>query len=262
MSKPLVSLLMAAYNNVRFIKAAIDSVKNQTYENWELVILNDGSTDGTYELAQKLAEGDDRIKVHTNEKNIGVNLTMLKLSKLAKGEYFAHFDSDDMLERWAVEEMVMAFEKHPTATLIYSDMVQIGMKNEIQVYRANKDFNRSEIYNYGWMHMGMYKSSVLNEIQGYNEKLGVTSGCNDGDLFMQIAEKYEVVHHPKVLYMYRAHDGGHTSAKKPECQKCPANDDCNYIRIWANSLGYDQKTLTPLKVENGREDSETFVQQA
>lgn len=66
MNLPLISVMMIAYNNVQFIKAAIESVQAQTYPNWELVINDDCSTDGTYELAQKLAEKDERIRVFQN----------------------------------------------------------------------------------------------------------------------------------------------------------------------------------------------------
>ena len=132
MTKPLVSLLMAAYNNVAYIKNAIDSAKKQTYKNWELIILDDGSTDGTWELAEVLSRGDKRIKVHKNGVNIGYNSTMLKLSGLAKGDFYAHFDSDDMLERYAIEEMMLAFDQLPDVKFIYSDFAQIGKKGEVE----------------------------------------------------------------------------------------------------------------------------------
>jgi glycosyltransferase involved in cell wall biosynthesis len=244
--QPLVSLIMAAYNNVAYIKLAIDSVKAQTYQNWELIIYDDGSTDGTCELAKALAQTDARIKFHAAPVNEGYNLTMVKLSKLVTGEFITHFDSDDMLERWSVEEMVRAFEIYPQAHLIYADMAQIDVKGNVTHYTLNSDFDPEKLYNYGWKAMGMYRSSVLKEIHGYNEKLSIVSGCIDGDLFMQIAEKkFTIVHYPKVLYLYRYH-GNHTSSKKLKCEECPANPNCNYIRVWAKSLNYDQRTLTPL----------------
>ena len=102
--RPLVSLLMAAYNNAGFIKAAIDSVKAQTYTNWELLIQDDGSTDGSYELACVLAEGDPRIKVVTHGKNIGYNLTMCAGAARATGEFHAPFARAAMLEKSAIED--------------------------------------------------------------------------------------------------------------------------------------------------------------
>ena len=237
---------MAAYNNVAFVKLAIDSVKAQTYENWELVILDDGSTDGTRELVTALAESDERIKVHKNPRNLGYNATMVLLGQIAKGDLWTHFDSDDMLERYSVEEMVRAFDVYPGVSLIYSDMACIDRDGKFTGYREHKDFDRNALYDFGWRAMGMYKADVFKEIHGYNEKLAVTTGCIDGDLFMQIAEKFEIMHIPKPLYLYRSH-GNHTSSKKPPCEECPANKDCNYIRVWAKSLNLDQQTLKPLE---------------
>lgn len=67
-----VSIIMLAYNNVRFLKTAIDSIKAQTYQNWELLISDDCSSDGTWELSSTLSNYDQRIKVYQNEQNIGV----------------------------------------------------------------------------------------------------------------------------------------------------------------------------------------------
>jgi glycosyltransferase involved in cell wall biosynthesis len=237
---------MAAYNNVAYVKLAIDSVKAQTYKNWELVIYDDGSTDGTKELAHALSLQDDRIKFHAAPANGGVNMALVKLAALFKGELVAHFDSDDMLERWSVEEMVRAFDSNPDAQFIYSDMAHIDIKGNVVAYQKNEDFDVDKLYNYGWKHFGMYRASVLKHIAGYNEKLSIVAGCGDGDFFMQIAEKFKIVRVPKVLYLYRNH-GNHTSAKKLPCDVCPANPDCNYIRVWTKSLNYDQRTVKPLE---------------
>jgi len=246
MLQPLVSLIMAAYNNVAYVKAAIDSVKAQTYKNWELVIYDDGSTDGTKELAYAMSLQDSRIKFHSAPKNAGYNLAMVKLGTLAKGEFISHFDSDDLLERWSVEEMVKAFDANPDAHFIYSDMAHVDTKGKVIAYQQNEDFDPEVIYKHGWKHMGMYRASVFNDIHGYNEKLSIVTGCIDGDLFMQIAEKFKIVRVPKVLYLYRNH-GNHTSAKKLPCDVCPANPDCNYIRVWTKALNYDQRTVKPLE---------------
>lgn len=251
MKTPLVSLLMAAYNNAGFIKAAIDSAIAQTYQNWELVIVDDGSTDGTYELASVIAQQDSRIKLHRNEKNIGYNATMIVLSKLAKGDLFAHFDSDDMLERYAVEEMVAAFAENPEVMFIYSDFAQIARVGdlktyEVESYSPSPNFDAEKLYQHGWRHFGMYRAAVFNHIPGYNEKLIPTNGCTDGDLFMQIAEKFPALRLPKVLYFYRNH-GSNISKKNAKCETCPVNPDCNYIRVWAKAAKRDQRTLQPLE---------------
>ena len=242
--KPLVSILMPAYNTVAYIKWAIESCQSQTYRNWELIIVDDGSTDGTYELAQVLQKKDKRIKVYSNGSNLGINKTRQATARYATGQFFAHLDSDDMIERWALEEMLYTFGKKPEVMLIYSDLVQVSKKNEVEFYGASPTFDREKLHQHGWRHFGMYRSEVLKHIQGYNDKISYIPTCEDGDLFMQIADKWPVYRLQKALYFYRNH-GDNNSSKKPACEECKANPDCNFIRIWAASLDYDQRTLKP-----------------
>ena len=97
-----------------------------------------------------------------------------------------------------------------------------------------------------WRHFGIYTRKAYDEIGGYNPDLATVNGCTDGDLFMQIAEKFSAYRLPKVLYYYRNH-GNNISKKNLSCDKCPANPQCNYIRIWTGSLGWDQRTVKPLE---------------
>jgi glycosyltransferase involved in cell wall biosynthesis len=256
-NKPLVSLLMAAYNNVAYIKMAIESALAQTHENWELLIQDDGSTDGTLELTEVLAARDPRIKLESNGKNLGYNQTMINVAKRATGDFYAHFDSDDMLERYAIEEVLRLYEIKPQLVLVYSDIAQIGRNNETEHYSISPTFDKNKIHQHGWRHFGMYRSSVMDVIQGYNEHLVTTNGCSDGDLFMQILEKFPdgIMRLPKVLYYYRNH-GNNISAKNAKCETCHVNDKCNFIRVWANSLNYDQRTLKP-KTEEKNETEKT-----
>jgi glycosyltransferase involved in cell wall biosynthesis len=244
-SLPLVSILVPLYNNAGYIKWAIDSAVAQTYTNWEMIIVDDGSTDGSYELAKMLSNEESRIKVYRNNGNVGINKTRQVTVKYASGDFLAHLDSDDLLERWALETMVHEFEKHPEVMLMYSDFAQIDSKNKHEVYSASPDFDVKNLHQHGWRHFGMYRSAVLGHIQGFNDKISFIKTCEDGDLFMQIAEKFPILRVPKILYFYRNH-GKNTSSQKPKCEECPANPDCNFIRVWARSLNYDQRTLKPL----------------
>lgn len=92
---PSVSVIMPAYNAERFIRQAIESVQSQTYNCWELLVIDDGSSDGTCAVVQELAEKDMRIRLIRNEKNIGVARTRNAGIDLAQGEMIAFLDSDD-----------------------------------------------------------------------------------------------------------------------------------------------------------------------
>lgn len=94
--KPKVSIVMPAYNMERYIGAAIHSVQQQTYSNWELLVIDDASTDSTCDIVERLSEEDSRIRLIRNEKNIGVAKTRNRGFALASGQYVALMDSDDL----------------------------------------------------------------------------------------------------------------------------------------------------------------------
>lgn len=94
MSKPKVTVLMSVYNGERFLKEAIDSILNQTYQDFEFLIIDDGSNDGSREIIQTYK--DQRIRFVNNEGNIGLTASLNKGLKLAQGQYIARMDADDV----------------------------------------------------------------------------------------------------------------------------------------------------------------------
>ena len=99
---PLFSVLIANYNNGRFLQEAIDSVLAQTYSNWEVVIVDDGSTDESRRVYDQFKE-DDRIRVYYNGDNKGCGYTKKHCAKLAKGEVCGFLDPDDVILAEALE---------------------------------------------------------------------------------------------------------------------------------------------------------------
>ncbi len=244
MSSPLISLMMPMYNTVQFLNAAVNSVLAQTYPNWELVIVDDASDDGSYELATALALKDPRIKLHKNESKLGIARNRHRAAGLCTGEFIGHIDSDDMLERWALEEMLRVFNSKPDVALAYSDFAQVDVKGKVELYSASHDYDPSILHRHGWRHFGVYRKSAYDATQGFNTKL--LNGCEDGDLFMQIAEQFSCYRTPKVLYYYRSHSTNTTRTMK-KCDDCTQRMDCNYMRVWAKAANYDPITFTPLK---------------
>ena len=86
---PLVSVVMPTYNRIGLLPRAIDSILNQTYDNFEFIIVDDGSNDGTKELLKTYAQSDPRIKILTNEKNMGISYSRNRGTDAAKGKYVA-----------------------------------------------------------------------------------------------------------------------------------------------------------------------------
>ena len=107
---------MAAYNASPFVGQAIESVLTQTFEGWELVIVDDGSTDGTGEIAERYGAGDGRIRCYLNEGNLGIGPTRRRTLDLARGHYAAVLDADDVaLPDWLAQRVCFLDAHHKVA---------------------------------------------------------------------------------------------------------------------------------------------------
>lgn len=110
---PKISVLMGIYNCADTLEQAVMSIQNQTYPNWELILCDDGSTDDTYDVAKALAEGDNRIVLLRNERNLGLNQTLNNCLASATGEYIARMDGDDDCRPDRFEKQLTLLEHHP-----------------------------------------------------------------------------------------------------------------------------------------------------
>ncbi len=118
MKRPMISVVMSTYNRAdTFLVPAIDSILNQTYEDFEFIIINDGSTDNTSDILAEYAAYDKRIKVITNNPNEGLIASLNKGLKAAKGKYIARMDDDDVSLPYRFERQVAYLEAHPEITV-------------------------------------------------------------------------------------------------------------------------------------------------
>jgi glycosyltransferase involved in cell wall biosynthesis len=121
-NKPLVSVILPTYNRAHTLRRAINSVLNQTYKNFELIIIDDASTDNTEELIKKIKQIDGRIKYVKCKKNIGAALARNKGLDLAQGDYIAFQDSDDEWLPQKLEKQIKKFEQNPEADIVYHSL--------------------------------------------------------------------------------------------------------------------------------------------
>lgn len=126
---PLVSVLMPAYNREKYIGEAIESVLAQTYTHWELIIVDDGSTDRTAEIVKSYQAKDKRIILYQFAENKGIPYARNQCLALAKGEYLANLDSDDIALPERLEKQVKFMEENPEVGICGSKYVFIDDKN-------------------------------------------------------------------------------------------------------------------------------------
>lgn len=118
-----ISVLMGVYNCSSTLEQAINSIQNQTYKNWELIICDDSSMDDTFEIAKRLADEDKRIILIKNEKNYGLNRTLNNCLELATGEFIARMDGDDESLPDRFEKQINFLKQYQEFDIVSSTMV-------------------------------------------------------------------------------------------------------------------------------------------
>jgi len=120
MTEEMISVIMSSYNYGQYIKEAIDSVINQTFTNWELIIIDDASSDNSMKIIHKYLHKDSRIKLIINEKNLGLAKTLQKGINLAEGHWIAFLESDDIFSPASLEKKIEAAKQG--ADIIFTDV--------------------------------------------------------------------------------------------------------------------------------------------
>ena len=145
---PKVSVITPAYNAEPFLEATVSSVQNQTFSDWEMIIVDDCSTDSTYMLAQRLAKSDARIRVLQNDKNSGVAVTRNRALDAAQGEYIAFLDADDLWLPDKLEQQIR-FMETGQFVLTYTDYQKFdsatGTRRK-KIIKAPKRMTAKSIY--------------------------------------------------------------------------------------------------------------------
>jgi GT2 family glycosyltransferase len=214
--RPLISIIMPVYNiDPKWLDKAIKSIEAQWYENWELCIADDKSTN-VETITYLKAIDDPRIKIKFLEENLNISGASNAALEMAEGEYIALMDNDDESTPDALYEMVKVINRED-ADLIYSDEDFIDTEGICSNPHFKPDFSPDLLLSHNYMtHFTCFKRSLLEKVGPFNSKY---DGSQDYDLFLRLTEKTSNIHHiPKVLYHWRMLEGS-TSANseaKPE----------------------------------------------
>lgn len=205
----LVSIIMPSFNCEDYITSSIRSVQAQTYENWELIIVDDCSTDNT---VNKIVEfQDSRIRLYINEKNSGAALSRNKALREAKGRWVAFLDSDDLWVPEKLEEQICFMKKHHY-TFTYTDyMIQLNGEWLPYIYTGPNVVNRRKMYDYCYFSTitVMYEREKIGLIQIENLRKN-----NDYAMWLNAITKSSCYRFPKCMSYYIKHDGSVSSGSK------------------------------------------------
>lgn len=211
--EPLFSVLIANYNNGRFLQEAIDSVFAQTYTNWEIVIVDDKSTDDSFEIYEKY-KANSRFHIFYNEKNEGCGFTKRRCAEMANGEACGFLDPDDVLMPKAIEVSVKNLTEHPDSVLSFSRFLFCDENLNILRHSRLLKLEEGETYLEHGDYCPESFASFLRE--GYFKTGGINSYLRAGvdqDLYFRLEEVGHISVVDEVTYKYRlcqgsvSHDG-------------------------------------------------------
>ena len=251
-ANPLVSVVIAAYNAGAFITDTIKSVLDQTYRNFEVIVVDDGSTDRTAEIVRSFA--DDRIQL-IQQSNSGVAAARNLAIQQSSGEYIAPIDADDLWEPERLEKHVRCLESCDSSVgLVYSWSIYLNEAGGLKGYSPFGQLGAVEgdvlavlvFYNFlDNASTTMFRRRCIQVVGNYNTELKT---CEDWDLYLRIAEHYQFAIVPEYLISYRQHSGSlsnqcATMAQFYELimsriyQRHPEMPP--FIRRWANTAFYN-----------------------
>lgn len=204
------SVLIANYNNGKFFKKCYDSIIAQTYDNWEVIILDDASTDDSLEIIKKIIGDDDRFKIYQNEKNSGVGITKSKLIELANGDICGFVDPDDAVVPNALLSSINIFKKDKEVVLTYSKYMKCDENLEIiEVPTLAKQVPNNDPYFFNCpvriVHFVNFRKDIYNQTEKMNTVMKI---AEDQDLYLKMYEKGKVQFIDEANYFYRTHSGG------------------------------------------------------
>lgn len=220
---PLVSILIPVYNKVEFVQETLDSALNQTYSNIEIILVNDGSTDGSLEILQQYADQYADKIILIDSPNRGVSAANNLCLHHAKGEYIQFLDADDILSLNKIERQIKIFKEKGSDSIATCEWVifknQINQINQVP-YGVFQDFKTGldlllRFWNYQEMHQpGVYLThrSIIEKAGPWDEKLSINQ---DGEFFTRVLlnSRY-VFFEPVGRVYYRIPGSGNVSQQK------------------------------------------------
>ncbi len=203
MSIPTISVVMPVYNGEKYLKEAIDSILNQTYANFEFIIINDGSTDKTEEII--LSYTDSRIVYVKNKENFQLVKTLNKGIALAKGKYIARMDADDISLPYRFEQQKYFLDKYKDIGIIGSCVEIFGDSIKSKKWKVplnSLEIKISSIFRTPFIHPSvMIKKEIIDTYKLlYDEKY---KDAEDYELWIRILRNTKGANIPKVLLKYR-----------------------------------------------------------
>ena len=207
-----ISIVLPTYNGEQHIRKSIESVLHQTFTNWELIIVNDCSTDNTESVILEYANKDARIRIVNNETNMKLPRSLNIGFSHANGEFLTWTSDDNAYHKDALECMYNALTSNADIDLVYADYNVVDMSGNIINEKIEADINRMSFHNVVGACF-LYRKSIADQIGEYDPEFFL---AEDYEYWIRVYITGHIMHIPQNLYDYGWHDKSLTSTRKNE----------------------------------------------
>lgn len=233
----LISVIMSVYNEERYLAEALESIRSQTYESWELIIIDDCSTDRTPEILAEFCARDGRIHSYRNETNQGLTVNLNRALEMAQGDYIARMDGDDLSHPDRFERQLQYLEEHPELMLISCRTQTFGQQHlQSDIQGTPEELRCRMLVRPVLAHPGFLSRAAVYRGLGYRYDESFRQ-AQDYELAARLTRRYSIGICPEILLEYRAHEGQVSS-------KAGSRQFANADRVRTFLLGELDITLT------------------
>jgi glycosyltransferase involved in cell wall biosynthesis len=207
----MISVIMPVYNGEKYLRQSIESVIQQTYKDWELIIVNDCSTDNSRDIMQSYADADSRIRIVDNSSNLKLPRSLNAGFREARGKYLTWTSDDNLYKPNALEELSGYLDYNFEIGLVYSDM---DVVDDSLNFIGEQSLESDRLLYADCVGASfMYRMKVIDKVGEYEPNMFLVE---DYDYWIRISKQFKVGHLNKNLYIYRVHNNSLTGTRKKE----------------------------------------------
>lgn len=214
---PVISVVICSYNRATYLPKSINSVLSQSFKDFEIIIVDDASTDNTSEVVAEVGKKDARVKYFKNEQNLGISKSRNRGVSLSSGKYIAMLDSDDYwIDDDKLQKQFDIISKDKKIALVGTGIVLVNENGEElkkDIFNTDDESIRHKILSKNQFAQSsvLFRKSVFNECGGYDESLIV---CEDLDLWLRFGQKYNFANLSEPMTAYLMHPSGISKQNK------------------------------------------------
>lgn len=230
--QPRISIIIPCYNGEKYLRETLDCLQKQTIEDWECIIVNDGSTDGSLEIMKEYAAKDSRYK-YIDKKNEGPSVARNTAIAASSGKYILPLDADDLIAPSYAEKAIEYLELHHDCKLVYCEAEFFGKKSgkwELEDYSYDTLLRQNLIFC-----SAIFRKCDFEATNGYNKNMRI--GIEDWDFWLSLLTKDDNVFRiPETLFYYRQHGDSRTNISSKHYKELLNSIIKNHIDIYETQL--------------------------